>query len=322
MIPNKTLSMSHTLLLTILGCCTLLALTFQWKGLKGTTLIAPWCWSVIAIGSIIAIEWLPFILTERMWAGGSTSLRYCAAITTLCPIVSLLGAKRPQHRAWQWIVLSLWVILAMPAARTLFFSHATFHTGILWSWFLLILVGMTVVNYLPTCYWPVGLLVGAAQCCLLANELPGVRSLSAWLTSHLSEKPIRGYPGGAITASVLLFAAAILAQWIARERNRLKPTCLNPIDRLWRDFCSHYGFFWSLRVADRFNGIAKSQNYAIRIRWNGFAPFANEPNGQSGETPPTIEEPMEQTFVRLLTRFVSTGWINKRKGERAGKARC
>ena len=314
--------MPHTLLLTILGCGILLALTFRWQRLKGTTLIAPWYWSLIAIWSIIAIEWLPFILTDRLWASGSASLRYFAAITTLCPIVSLLGAKRPQHHAWQWIVLSLWVILAMPAARTLFFSHATLHIGILWSWFLLILVGMTVVNYLPTRYWPVGLLVGTAQCCLLANELPGVRFLSALLTPHRSDEPIRPYFGSTITALALLFAAAILVQWISRERNRPKPDCVEPLDLLWRDFRNSYGFFWGLRVADRFNGLAESQNGTLRLRWNGFVPIAAEPNERSGQTPPKIAASMEQTFVRLLTRFVSTGWINKRKAEHSEKGHC
>jgi len=314
--------MSHTLLLIIFGFGTLLTLTFRRQRLEGTTLIAPWYWSVIAIGSIIAIELLPFILSDRVWASGSTSLRYFAAITTLCPIVSLLGAKRPQHHAWQWIVLSLWVILAMPAATTLFFSHATFHTGILWSWFLLILVGMTVVNYLPTCYWPVGLLVGAAQCCLLANELPGVRYLSASLTPDRSNEPIRGYFGSAITALALLFAAAILVQWISRGRNRPKPDCFEPLDLLWRDFRNCYGFLWGLRVADRFNSIAQSQNYNIRLHGNRFVPFTEEPDAQSGQTPLNIAEPMEQTFVGLLTRFVSTGWINKRKAEHSEKGHC
>ena len=41
-------------------------------------------------------------------------LDFAAAMIVFCPAMALLGAKRPQDKPWQLIVLSLWGILALP----------------------------------------------------------------------------------------------------------------------------------------------------------------------------------------------------------------
>ena len=100
------------------------------------------------------------------------SLEMAAAMTTVCPAMAMLGAKRPQHVAWQWIVLSLWVVLSLPAAEWLLFAAPpTIHAAR--RWFLLVLLVPGVVNYLPTRHWPAALLFAAGQMVLLAAYLPG-----------------------------------------------------------------------------------------------------------------------------------------------------
>ncbi len=92
------------------------ALARGYRPLHGTTLRAVWWWSFIALGTVVATELAIGIMQpqDNSWA---EPLRFIAAASTFCPLVALLGAKRPQDRAWQWIVLSFWVILALPAAQ-------------------------------------------------------------------------------------------------------------------------------------------------------------------------------------------------------------
>ncbi len=301
--------MLHIMLLELFGGCTLLALVWRHQQLYGTTLIAAWCWSVMAILSIMIVETLVNLGSDWLSPSRIGPLRYLAAIVTACPIVALLGAKRPQHRAWQWIVLSLWVVLAMPAATALFFSQPTFDPGILWSWFLLILVVMTATNYLPTCYWLAGLLAGASQLCLLSKQLPGGRHLVRWLDPHSSHWI-------ATAALALLLLAVIFVQWISRARRTWNPNLVTPHDRIWRDFRDSYGALWGLRIVDRINATAKSHRWNIDLRWNGFQHSEDRSTDTAGNPPGIpleITTPLEQIFVSLLRRFVSIEWIDQRR---------
>jgi hypothetical protein len=38
-------------------------------------------------------------------------------------MLAVLGAKRPQHAAWSFVVLAFWGILALPAAETYFLQR-------------------------------------------------------------------------------------------------------------------------------------------------------------------------------------------------------
>jgi len=301
--------MLNIMLLELFGGCALLALVWRHQQLYGTTLMAAWYWSVLAILSIMIVETLVNLRADWLSPSRIGPLRYLAAILTACPIVALLGAKRPQHRAWQWIVLSLWVVLAMPAATALFFSQPTFDPGILWSWFLLILVVMTSTNYLPTCYWPAGLLVGTSQIFLLSNQLPGGRHLVRWLDPHSSHWI-------ATAALALLLLAVIFVQWISRARRAWNPNLVTPLDRIWRDFRDSYGALWGLRIVDRLNSAAKSHRGNIYLRWNGFRHSGDGSTDTAGNPPGMpleITMPLEQIFVSLLRRFVSIEWIDQRR---------
>ena len=45
--------------------------------------------------------------------------RFAAAVLSFAPTMALLGAKRPQNGAWQFVVITLWAILALPAFEVL-----------------------------------------------------------------------------------------------------------------------------------------------------------------------------------------------------------
>ena len=87
------------------------------KGLHGSTLFAPCCWAALAWLAVTATELA--IISIAGSAAWADQARFVAAVSTFCPTVALLGAKRPQDRAWQAIVLSLWCVLALPGVAQL-----------------------------------------------------------------------------------------------------------------------------------------------------------------------------------------------------------
>lgn len=294
--------------IALFGGSLLVSLIWGSRQLSGTTLMAPWYWAAVAVLSITVTELFLDGASDQTGNLRFAPLRYLSAIFIFCPTVALLGAKRPQDRAWQWIVLSFWIVLALPAATALLYSHPTFQLGSIWSWFLLILIVISAANYLATPYWISGLLVGAAQLCLLSVQLPWI-----WYWAELS--PGQETSRSAVMIALcLLLAAAVSVQLIARRR--ISPASpLSGLDRTWREFRNRYGVLWGLRVADRINRTAKRYGMNFRLHWDGFwladeqgTPQRAAPLQEQGERiPPTAE----QILISLLRRFVSDDWIDQ-----------
>lgn len=224
-------------------------------------------------------------------------VRFAAATVIFCPTVALLGAKRPQDRAWQLIVLSFWVILALPAAQAwLVRAGQPLMVHPIWSWFLVVLVLVGATNYLPTRYAAAAILAAGGQAILVWPELP-------WgsLPSHNAADdwlPIVGL--------ALLAAGAVAANIVKALR---APAKQEPLDRLWRDFRDQYGVVWGLRVAERINATATQNKWSARLTWHGLTQADGTP---SESIPETEIENLKQTLLPLLRRFVSAEWIDRR----------
>ncbi len=300
-------------ILIVLAAPALTGLACAWRPTRGTTLRAAWWWSVAAV---VAVS-----LTDA--ATGETagaSARFAAAILTFCPAITVFGAKRPQDRAWQWIVLAFWGILSLPAAEALVFNpNEPPHPHSVWSWFLMGLIVVGCANYLFTRYWVSGLAVAAAQCVLLHAYLP---------FSGGGSGPMPG-------AGLAMLMGAILLPAVGLPR-RAKPR--GSLDRLWRDFRDQYGVVWGLRIAERINASARLFNWPVRLEWDGFrnvAPVVVERSPDRSTAPteglqapaenitqqatplaltPQQSAELDQAFRTLLRRFVSPEWIERRLG--------
>ena len=87
-------------------------------------------------------------------------------------LIAVLGAKRPQDRGWQWVVASLWLVVVWPAAQALA-NPAGPNVEIFapWKIFIVGLIAMGPLNYLPTRHSLAALLVAGGQIVLFGSFL-------------------------------------------------------------------------------------------------------------------------------------------------------
>lgn len=219
-------------------------------------------------------------------------LRFCAAAFCFCPFVSVLGAKRPQHLAWNFVVLSLWGIVSLSALTALAMQRSDrFVLGDARAWMLWVLILMGLINYLPTSNRFAALLVALGQIILFAPHLPLFRGIDFLVN----------LPAGPSLALVL-FAIAVALVPIGPQR-MAKPNGGNSFDRLWLDFRDSFGLLWGLRLQERVHAASAAAKWDIELQWHGFS--------EKG-VPEKHREELRQAMTGLLRRFVSHEWIAAR----------
>ena len=280
----------------------------RWRSVRGTTLIGPWVWLLVALAAIGMYEVLGGSgnspssgefnyrsLDSRLGStdlGHPTPIRLLLSTVTLCPAISLLGAKRPQDKPWHFIVASLWVVLTLPGIQAMVMSRngeLDVHAAL--GWFLIGLILFGITNSVFSRFWPCILLAGFGATVLLSPFLPGpFRALTA-INSRW----------GTISYS----AAALLAA----VRLGRSPRTTKPMDRLWRDFRDAFGLVWTLRVAERINATAQSHGWNISADWQGIR---RRDEASATESTPEQTRAFRQNLSNLLRRFVNDDWIAER----------
>lgn len=296
----------------------LLAVVRARAAVRGTTLVAAWGWLVAGLVAAVGVA-VAEVYDPARGASALPALRYVAGLMLVAPTMALLGAKRPQHAAWQWIVLTLLVVLALPLVEAWAFAgrvDPALHT--LRQGFLAVLVLTGLANHLATRFAGPAACLAAAQGWLLADQLPGLQYLAAF--------ELRG------VAAVVLLAAGLVAAWWLGRRDRSGP----PLDRLWLGFRDAYGAVWTLRVAERVQMELGPAAARVRVGWWGIQVDVVERNesnpaagGGAGVWRPLRACPealaaadaarLRQAMTTLLRRFVDRAWIDARLAEPAAE---
>jgi hypothetical protein len=268
------------------------------SAVAGSTLIGAWAWLQAALMSLLLVQ-----LADHSGAFASpniaASFEYLAALGTLTPVMAVMGAKRPQHGAWHFIVASLWIVLALPAADVLFIRTGgglKIHT--VQCWFLAILISLGIVNYAPTRFWPAAILYGLGQIALLGRPVRYLPSLGT------------GFAELEIAAGSALVGLAVILVCLNLPPRRTPALSWN---RAWLNFRDAYGALWGTRVMDRMNDAAGKLDWPTRLTWSGFCDVGDEQRQRSGDVPGrALDSHVERSFRMLLRRFVSSDWYAER----------
>lgn len=242
-----------------------------WRRTQGTTLRAPLVWTILAVVLLAVLAAVDGPALPGAW-------RFVVAASVFCPLMAVLGAKRPQDRGWQWVVVSLWLVVAWPAVQTLALgSGIGFELFPVWKLFVTGLLVVGLLNYLPTRCWLTALMTVAGQTLLLGESL-------GWMDSTPWHLP----------AALACFVVAALVVW-------LRPAPTGDVsDSRWLRLRDGFGAFWGLRILQRVNETATLRNWPVRLHWSGFAPLSPD----CPDVLTTVQEAeIQQTLDTLLRRF-------------------
>jgi hypothetical protein len=242
----------------------------------------------------------------------AAAARLAVVSLSLCPAMSLLGAKRPQHGVWQLIVATLAVVLVMPAASALLMRPGSLpDLHLLERCFMPLLVLVGWMNFAGTRRAAAVSCIAAAQLLLLRGFLPGMAMDGAMNAATAGGTDAAA--AGLLLVGTLLAAAQACTSQVGRarrgegaRRGNRGPTSGHAvaaiIDPSFLALRETLGAAWILRIAERFDTVADSRGWPCRLRFNGL-----ESGGDPSDT--FWHRDALRAFRALARRFVSEAWL-------------
>ncbi|MFM8803511.1 MAG: hypothetical protein ACKOK8_06330, partial [Planctomycetia bacterium] len=244
----------------------------------------------------------------------AAAVRLAVVALSLCPSMSLLGAKRPQHGVWQLIVATLAVVLAMPAASAVFMRPGSLpdpHPLERCFMPLLVLVGW--MNFAGTRRAVAASCVAVGQLLLLRGFLPGV-AMDGGRDAALSDG-LDAAAAGLVLSGVLLAAAKVRRRLVgtAGGGGPTPPSALPlaVIDPVFLSLRETLGAAWALRIAGRFNTVAVARGWPCRLGFGGLehGRHAEAVVASADADNPAWHRDALRAFRSLARRFVSDAWL-------------
>lgn len=271
---------------------------------RGTTAVPAAVWSVAA--------WLALTI-EMAWRsqgglvepGFAASMRLVVVALSLCPAMSLLGAKRPQHGVWQFIVASLAVVLALPVGRAVVALPGSMpDVHILAEWFMVALAAVGWMNFIATHRGLAATLVTGGQVVLMRPFLPGL-AMDVQIANVIASPVV---DCSALCAAMMGTLLAVL-QGVRRDgmrqaRARSPHPVAMIIDPPFLALRETLGAAWALRIAERFDQIAASRGWPCRLSFAGLS--VSEIDGDTA-----WHRDAWRAFVALMRRFVTVAWLRR-----------
>lgn len=238
-------------------------LVLTWRANRRTALAHAALWGVLAWAA-----WLVAELAVALGSGWSDAAFYAALCLTGAAGVAVLGARRPGVGAWNFVVIGLLAVLALP----LFEGLDKLRESPLRLLFVAMTLTVALANHAPTRLGVPALMV-AAGC--------GSRFLQLAAPDNAVERFVIG--------TDLLLA---LAPWLGLALLQMSKPGDSQVNRLWRSFRDRYGFVWGQRVREQFNTAAVNAGWPIFLGWRGL-------RGAGGE----LDEKALATLRAVLKRF-------------------
>lgn len=269
------------------------------RGVSGTALESAWRWTALAWAA-----WLLACVAEVMSPlspGTQDFFWYVAAVFSLAPPISVLGARRPVSRVWTWFVLlPLVLVFAWPVLAALAQGQTvtpfTLEEPMLIAYVFVLVMGagnyLGLCSSVPALLWMTGLAL---------IVLPLCPATAGWL---LEPQMVRSW------AALFVTAAGWIADRLAEKRARTAGDSQLPVDRVWLDFRELFGIVWARRVQERFNDMAREKGINVRLGIRGL-------EGTSDMQPAACFDAQnlaaaESMMQWVLQKFVDPEWIRLR----------
>ncbi|HBU37881.1 MAG TPA: hypothetical protein DEB70_08755 [Planctomycetaceae bacterium] len=287
------------IIFVILSCCA------AWF-VRGSTAVPAALWSAAA-SLFFSLSTLQQA-TENLDIATLGIHRVVIAALSVCPVMSLLGAKRPQHGIWQFIVGTLAAVLALPAASAILIHPGSLpDLHILGRFFLPVLVSVGWMNFIGTRRAVAATLIAVGHFGLIWPLLPGIQLEAALLQPARDLVAISFMTAGSFLALSQAVFARLKRKFVLADGVQL------PLDNLQFEYRVNTCFLalretlgaaWTLRLAERFDQMARRRGWPVQLTFQGLQ-MQEEPREASWE--PDALRAMEA----LMKRFVSSAWLER-----------
>ncbi len=268
--------------LILCGTLTTWAWIAAWRHIRKTTLQEVWLWQAVSCGAVFGAALLSASGSdEARWV----LMRWFAVVALFCPNVALLGAKRPQHRAWHLVVATLWVILLLPSIELLWAaSGRAFSPGSVRGSFLWVLIVLEILNRVGSGSALIGWAMAAAQISLLGDWLPG-------------------WPWKLDSSAFLVACLALVVYHWTCYLTSVPSARSADLSQCWRSFRRRFGTLWALRVWLGINAACQSAGWPVVLGWSGFRNEKGECADPQSVLPQRDYQALTQVVANLLRRF-------------------
>ena len=258
------------------------------NSVRHTTLVTPLVWAVVAgLGWVVAAG-AGLLLNRTHPVHGQ--LWYTTVVLTICPLIAVLGARRPTIRVWNWfVVLPLTAVLLWPVAL---------------CWMprgpeKLLLEAPHLAGFGVVLMMGIGNYIGTRWTAVAVGTLVSVALLLSTVSGSSEE-----------AARMRALAAGILcsAIWGSRHVTARTKSPGPSWERVWDDFRQTFGIVWAHRIAERVNAEAVKGDWATRLQPTGFVPARPE----AGLDLESDHSAIDHTLRWLLRRFVDQEWLDSR----------
>jgi len=265
---------------------------------RGSTAVPAAAWAALAACGL-AVEAFAAATGGLVDPAARSAARLAVAALAVCPTMALLGAKRPQHGVWQFIVATLACVLALPAVSALLVRPGSLpDVHIIVRFFLPLLVLVGWMNFAATRHGLAAAVVAGGQLMLVAGFLPGI-GRSEPLGASIDAA------GAGLVAAGSVMAAVQSAGWPAtRLRRQGLAAVTDPAVLAIRETL---GAAWTLRIAERFNAVAGERGWPCRLTFTGLVV---DPSARPGGW----EADAVRCLRALLRRFATEDWIGRHGG--------